>query len=466
MNSRRRVTPLHEASDVNIRMKRSRSLSSSDDIERRSRSSSPDDGKNHVVVHQSLHHPTQPYPEVELNQCTYLYYHGSPHKDARHTPVWFTQCTSLKSIEILAAVIRNEEWLTALPPTLTEITLEHAYLPSHLAHLTRLESLEVHNSMTLTNLMPVEVNCLVNLHTLIVIGCELEHLGVLDNLVHLQHLDLSSNMITEVPESFSSLTSLRTLSLSYNKIKTLPMVLGALVHLMSLELRDNQFSEVPPVIYSTAIREKLRKLDMRRNLLTSLPNAFCVNMPMLSKLQLGSNEMMTAGSWWHFPSLRTIDLSHCDLVALPRLSPETTQLMHIDINNNNLTAVPRQFLALLKHELFLNIRNNPDPLVWECAILSLVFKKATFHGVPMHMGIQDSVRRGQNQPYIPHTTLGEYMTHCIRQIMLMRQYINQAEKQSLVVDIDALSYNISSHVVSLFRSSCIAAVRFMTLVAL
>ena len=454
MNSRRRVTPLHEASDVNTRMKRSRSS---------------DDGEYHVVVHRGLHHPTQPHPEVDLNRCTYLHYRSHfPYEQEALTPVWFTQCTSLQSIDIMAA-IGNEVWLTVLPSTLTAITLKQAYLPSQLAHLTHLQSLVVRDSMTLTNLMPAEVNRLVNLHTLSVVGCGLEHLGILDHLVHLEHLELSCNMITEVPESFSSLISLRTLSLNYNKIKTLPMVLGTLVHLTSLELRSNEFREVPPVIYSTAIREKLLNLDMGKNRLTLLPNAFCANMPMLSNLLLDRNEMetgVTDVSLWHFPSLRNINLNHCGLVALPRLSPETTQLMHIDISDNNLTIVPRQFLVHLTHDLKLNIRNNPYPLVWECAILSLVFKKATFHGVPMHMGIQDSVRRGQNQPYTPHTTLGEYMTHCIRQIMLMRQYINQEEKQSLVVDIDALSYNISSHVVSLFRSSCIAAVRFMTLGAL
>ena len=78
--------------------------------------------------------------------------------------------------------------------------------------------------------------------------------GSLDQLTHLQHLDLAGNQLTALPEWFGNLIHLKKLYLDDNQLTSLPESLGNLLHLEELHIDAN-----------------LEKLDLRWNKLSALP---------------------------------------------------------------------------------------------------------------------------------------------------------------------------------------------------
>jgi hypothetical protein len=91
-------------------------------------------------------------------------------------------------------------------------------------------------------------------------------------LAGLQILYLYGNQLSELPESFGQLASLQTLYLSDNQLSELPASFGQLAGLQELYLYGNQLSELPEVITQLA---GLQELNLGRNQLSELPEEVC-----------------------------------------------------------------------------------------------------------------------------------------------------------------------------------------------
>lgn len=76
------------------------------------------------------------------------------------------------------------------------------------------------------------------------------------------HLDLSNNLLTWLPETFSTLTHIVHLDLSKNQLEFLPEFFGQLKNLRQLDLYSNQLTDVP-VTFSQL--KNLKWLDLKNN---------------------------------------------------------------------------------------------------------------------------------------------------------------------------------------------------------
>jgi Leucine-rich repeat (LRR) protein len=83
-------------------------------------------------------------------------------------------------------------------------------------------------------------------------------------------LDLSRQVLTELPDSIGELDSLLELDLSNNQLTRLPDSIGNLHRLTQLYLRSNNLTELPETIGKLI---KLKVLNIHENRLTKLPES-------------------------------------------------------------------------------------------------------------------------------------------------------------------------------------------------
>ncbi|GAN09927.1 leucine-rich repeat-containing protein 58-like [Mucor ambiguus] len=87
-------------------------------------------------------------------------------------------------------------------------------------------------------------------------------------LTMIRKLDLSSNYLTELPESIGYMQNLEALSVAKNRIKALPDTIGYLSNLSELDVSYNELEHVTPCI---GYLEKLKTLSLAYNQITHLP---------------------------------------------------------------------------------------------------------------------------------------------------------------------------------------------------
>lgn len=117
-----------------------------------------------------------------------------------------------------------------------------------------LSVLELSHSML--NAVPPDLQQLVGLKTLVMTSNRLKSLagGRLHLLPNLEHLDLSNNLLSELPACIGSLGTLRKLNVSENNLAHLPEGLGGLTSLQSLRASNNVLLELPDSLVQLQVR--------------------------------------------------------------------------------------------------------------------------------------------------------------------------------------------------------------------
>lgn len=155
----------------------------------------------------------------------------------------------------------------------------------------------------------------------LVLSCELTVFPpeILDLAESLEILDLSGNLLDELPDDLARLTQLRVIFCSNNRFTSLPKVLGQLPQLTMIGFRANRIRVVP----SDSLPSKLRWLILTENDLERLPDEIgrCRE---LQKLMLAGNRLH------HLPP----SLAACERLELLRIA------------ENNLSELPAWLLAL------------------------------------------------------------------------------------------------------------------------
>lgn len=93
----------------------------------------------------------------------------------------------------------------------------------------------------------------------------------LDNQLKLEHLNLSNNQISKIPDTFRVLKRLNFLDLSSNKISEIPESIVKLENLSFLNLSNNMISEIPEFVVDLLNNPHFVKLDVSNNILTKIP---------------------------------------------------------------------------------------------------------------------------------------------------------------------------------------------------
>lgn len=155
----------------------------------------------------------------------------------------------------------------------------------------------------------------------LVLSCELTVFPseILDLADSLEILDLSGNLLDELPDELPRLTKLRVIFCSNNRFTRLPKVLGRLPQLTMIGFKANRIRVVSP----DSLPPKLRWLILTDNDLEELPNEIgrCSE---LQKLMLAGNRLR------HLPS----SLANCRGLELLRIA------------ENNLSELPAWLLTL------------------------------------------------------------------------------------------------------------------------
>ena len=143
---------------------------------------------------------------------------------------------------------------------------------------------------------------------------------------NLEILDLESNQLTDLPNTFSLLNKLKKLYLNHNELSYLPDSFANLEKLQKLSLTSNKFLYFPEILcYLT----ELKVLFFTQNQITSLTNRIG-RLTNLTELRLDRNRLK------HLPDTFT----------------NLTQLKRLHLEINSFTAIPLSLVNLPKLEYF------------------------------------------------------------------------------------------------------------------
>ncbi|XP_055001386.1 PH domain leucine-rich repeat-containing protein phosphatase 2 [Sorex araneus] len=155
-------------------------------------------------------------------------------------------------------------------------------------------------------------------------------------------LDVSYNLLTEVPMRILSSLSLRKLMLGHNRVQTLPMLVEH-IPLEVLDVQHNLLTRLPETLFSKALN--LRYLNASANSLESLPSA-SAGEESLSALQLLylTNNLLTdqcVPVLVGHPHLRILHLANNQLQTFPASKlNKLEQLEELNLSGNKLKTIP------------------------------------------------------------------------------------------------------------------------------
>ncbi|OAY57484.1 receptor-like protein 35 [Manihot esculenta] len=185
----------------------------------------------------------------------------------------------------------------------------------------------------------------------------------LGSLPNLEELYLDNNILQgTIPASFNGLISLRRLEIQSNKLNGEFPELGSLKNLYFLDASDNAISGKVPATLSPS----LVQISMRNNSLEgSIPESF-KNLGYLQVLDLSRNKLSGSAPslLFNHPSLQQLTLSFNYFTAIQSPAPIATstaiqsELIAIDLSNNQLQGLLPTFLALMPKLSALSLENN------------------------------------------------------------------------------------------------------------
>ncbi|TDH16768.1 hypothetical protein EPR50_G00001400 [Perca flavescens] len=199
-------------------------------------------------------------------------------------------------------------------------------------------------------------------------------------LIHLQTLDLSNNLLKELPAAPESqeviCSSLQRINLSQNQLTSLPPGLLHLTHVQRLSAAKNQLTvlfDIPTTTNWIGLR-KLEELDVSDNCLRSLPTAVMHCLKSLSFLNVCKNTLSTFPDPWACP-LKQCKASSNVIESLPNTISIfwRTHLQEVDFSDNSLKELP-SYLFELEALVSLRLCGNhiatlPAPSKWKCSQL-------------------------------------------------------------------------------------------------
>ncbi|XP_060528637.1 leucine-rich repeat-containing protein 40-like [Cylas formicarius] len=205
------------------------------------------------------------------------------------------------------------------------------------------------------------------------------------NLKPLMNLDLSSNVLTEVPGQISIFQDLTIFNLQDNSLTTLPKEITNLTKLTRLILNRNKLNILPEEISNII---DLRILLLNYNCLEFLPDGV-VDLVMLEKLELSNNCLKTLPTGIGFlVRLMELNVSYNKLSELPPDIVNLRSLQRLDISHNNIQHLPESFCELRKlqilHAQHNNIEEIPDLTGCEC-IQEIYFGNNYIKEIPLEL---------------------------------------------------------------------------------
>ncbi|XP_028164672.1 protein artichoke-like [Ostrinia furnacalis] len=191
------------------------------------------------------------------------------------------------------------------------------------------------------------------------------HHGAFHRVPKLRVVDLNYNRISQIhPESFlqqsgSGVEELYLIGNQIMHISEFRSLLDALPRLKFLDMSDNLLQEIP----RGALRghPSLERLHLNKNSIKFIQTDAFIAMPALRELHLSNNSLsdMNEGPFWNLPALKGLDLSYNYFQRLqPKMLYNLPALRRINLSNNQIAIVdPITFIELPLLE-YINISGN------------------------------------------------------------------------------------------------------------
>ena len=162
-------------------------------------------------------------------------------------------------------------------------------------------------------------------------------IGALENL---NWLNLSVNLLEELPNEFCDLVNLENLDIWGNRLKLLPDGIG---NLKEMNLSENQLKVLPKSFDNLA---NLEKLLISNNGLTSLPTSIG-KLTKLKVLDLSENKLTVfPDEVCKLENLEELRISNNGLKSLPKNIGNLKKLKEMNLNDNKLKGLPKKIEEL------------------------------------------------------------------------------------------------------------------------
>ena len=184
------------------------------------------------------------------------------------------------------------------------------------------------------------------------------------NLHQLTQLHLQSNNLTELPESIGKLTKLKVLVIHENRLTKLPKSIGNLTQLTILRPcrntrhRSNSKSNINELSESIGNLVNLKRLHVNRCQLADLPESIC-SLNKLIQLYLVCNQIASLPkNIGNLTRLNQLYLSNNKLTFLPESIGQLTKLKDLDLSRNKIAELP-QSMSGLTNLVKIKLDGNP-----------------------------------------------------------------------------------------------------------
>ncbi|KAF8181292.1 adenylate cyclase [Pholiota molesta] len=337
-----------------------------------------------IIVHKNAEHivslrlSRNPMLEIPLDfiqSCTALRELRLTHMYMKQVPESVQHCTTLYQLDISSNAIKNlEDTALYMIPSLFRFHAQNnrlSTLPLHFAHMRTLKRINISNNKfrhseeldisfnMITELpaeickFPDEVANLLNLETLDVRRNNICDLSLVCRLPKIQSLSADHNAVRALDLSLGSFVC-------GQQIDSIPSTIGKLQKLEVLDAHNNNINELPPTLWNCA---SLMKINLTSNFLSSWPDlpvtALLRHWPSLWKTLHGRKSFTDNAilPLMVFEELQVLNLSFNELQDLPpNFFHNLVHLQELYLSGNKLISVPVEDLSRLQRltTLFLN----------------------------------------------------------------------------------------------------------------
>ena len=185
-------------------------------------------------------------------------------------------------------------------------------------------------------------------------GAILENLCKLQNL---QVLDVHNNRISDIPDNLHYLRHLRVLNMAGNRLRSIPIESLRLLPLVEIDVSRNRIGATLLPKGLEGFRS-LQSLNVSSNALSRLTGDDIISMPELQYLSFSDNRLQSLPNFSSCLALRTLIAANNALFSFPGGLENLPSLRNIDLMGNNVKQLdPR--IGTMNNLSMLNIANNP-----------------------------------------------------------------------------------------------------------